>query len=214
MTEESIARRTLRKARFFAEQAEQSKVGQREAFETQLEAAIVFGRSVTFHIQKEFAHEEGFEDWYSLHQNKLKNDSVATFFHERRNFILKQGPVNIHKIIIAEIHETVNVSCTVEAKVIRGQPWYRRSISALWSDFKMPFVGWINRRRQRRELERTRAKTSQEPESKVTDEYFFLDQEWPKRPALELLNEWLDKLEIIVNDAERKFAAGSRGFDR
>jgi len=31
---------------------------------------------------------------------------------------------------------------------------------------------------------------------------------------LELLNEWLDKLEIIVNDAERKFAADSRAFDR
>ena len=214
MTEESIARRTLRKAKYFAEQAEQSKVGQREAFETQLEAAIVFGRSVTFHIQKEFVHEEGFEDWYSSNQNKLNNDSVAKFFLERRNFILKQGPVNIHKIIIAEIHVTANVSCTVEAKVIRGKPWYRRSIRTLWSDFKMPFVGWINRRRQRRELERTRAKASQEPESKVTHEYFFLDQEWSKRPAVELLNEWLDKLETIVNDAERKFAADSRAFDR
>lgn len=211
MTEESIARRTLRKARFFAEQAEQSKVGQREAFEAYLEAAIVFGRSVTFHIQKEFTCKEGFDDWYSSHQNKLTNDSVAKFFLERRNFILKQGPVNIHKIIIAEFHDTLNVSCTVEAKVIRGQPWYRRSIRFLWSDFKMPFVGWINRRRQRRQLERTRAKASQEPESKLTDEYFFLDQEWPKRPALELLNEWLDKLEIIVNDAERKFCSGFEG---
>ena len=67
MTEESIARRTLRKARFFAGQAEQSKTGQREAFETYLEAAIVFGRSVTYHIQKEFKHENGFDDWYANH---------------------------------------------------------------------------------------------------------------------------------------------------
>ena len=42
----------------------------------------------------------------------------------------------------------------------------------------------------------------------------LLDQEGPKRPALELLNEWLDKLEMIVNDAERKFAVDSMGFDR
>jgi hypothetical protein len=205
MTEESTAQQTLRKARFFAIQAEQSKVGHREAFETYLEAAIVFGRSITFHIQKEFVHKEGFVNWYSDHQNKLKNDPVAKFFLEKRNFILKQGPVGIHKIITADFHEILTFSCTVNAKVIRGQPWYRRSIKILWSDFKSPFVGWYNRRHQRRVLEKARAKSRQEAKNRITEDYFFVDEGWSNRPVMPLLHEWLDTLEKIVNDAERVF---------
>jgi hypothetical protein len=135
----------------------------------------------------------------------LKSDSVAKFFLEKRNFILKQGPVVIHKIIIADIHETLIFSCTADVKVIRGRPWYRRSIKILWSDFKTPFIAWKNRTRQRRQLERARAKARQEAKARVTEDLFFVDQGWSDRPALKLLNEWLDTLETIVTDAERTF---------
>jgi hypothetical protein len=206
MPEPSIARQTLAKARLFGQQAEHSELECRDAFQANLEAAIVFGRSVTFHVQKEFAHQEDFVTSYTLYQHTLKNDPLAQFFLESRNFILKQGPAGVKRVIGAEMHDTINIACTVDVKVIRGQPWYRRKPSILWSDLKTPLVLWINRTRQRWKRKRTRDMPRQEAVSTITEEYFFMDEKWANRPALELLHTWLNKLEIIVTDAEQRFS--------
>ena len=206
MAEPNIARQTLGKARLFAQQAQHSKLENREAFQANLEAAIVFGRSITFHIQKEFAHQKDFDAWYANHQSTLKNDLLSQFFLQSRNFILKQGPAGVKRVIAVEMHESINVSCTVDVKVIRGQPWYRRKPSILWSDFKTPLVLWINRMRQRWRRKRTRVAPRQDAETRITEDFFFMDEKWGDRPALELLHEWLNKLEIIVRDAEQTYA--------
>ena len=58
------------------------------------------------------------------------------------------------------------------------------------------------------------AAATQESESKVTEDLYFLDEDWPKRPPQEVLDDWLAKLEIIVDDAERHFAVKSSQADR
>ena len=50
------------------------------AFKNNLEAAIVFGRTVTFHLQAEFSHIQGFGPWYSEQRNFMEQDPLFTFF--------------------------------------------------------------------------------------------------------------------------------------
>ena len=89
----SDTREVLEKAIFFLELARHSARQERKHFERFVEAAIVFGRSVTFHLQKEFAQHPDFSSWYAGQQELLRNDDLCRFFVERRNFILKEGPL-------------------------------------------------------------------------------------------------------------------------
>lgn len=94
----SIARRTLTKARFFVDQVERCGTDDQTAFETYIEAAIVFGRSVTFHIKSEYSHRPGFDTWYSPHETAMRSDPLFDFFLNTRNFVLHEGPVEFHKV--------------------------------------------------------------------------------------------------------------------
>jgi hypothetical protein len=53
----------------------------------QLEAAIVFGRGVTFHLQKEYRRRPAFECWYCDQQSIMEADPIFKFFRDTRNFI-------------------------------------------------------------------------------------------------------------------------------
>ena len=60
----STARATLDTARFFCDAAGRA-ADDVEAFRRYLQAAIVFARSVTFHLQKEYSDSAGFKDsWW------------------------------------------------------------------------------------------------------------------------------------------------------
>lgn len=54
MPEPSTGRRTLQKARFFLRRAQGTDIADREALVSYLESAIVFGRSVAPHLEREF----------------------------------------------------------------------------------------------------------------------------------------------------------------
>lgn len=207
MTKHSIARKTLAQARFFVEQAELSGVADRKAFEAYLEAAIVLGRSVTFHIQKEYGDKLGFKSWYSTLQTTMKADPVFSFFRDRRNFILKQGPAGIYRVVSLSAQAAAVASVgTLEVRVIRAKPWYRRGLKILWEDFRAAVVRPIHKWRQRRELARRRARAQS---VEVTDDNFYFDEPaWRDRPAVELLREYLDKLGTIVDEVETRFQGG------
>ena len=175
MTRPSTARTTLTKARFFLAQAEQVGPSQREAFEAYLEAAIVFGRSVTFHIQKEYAHRPEFRPWYSHCQEMMGSDRMFGFFQGTRNFILKEGP--------AETRQVTTLSASLSACVVAGEPSAPPTVPP---DVKI---------------------VPEDPDSRVTRTYnlHFDDPAWIDKPALEQLRKYLDKLEIIVNEAEAQY---------
>jgi len=48
-------------------------------------------RNVTFVLQKELAHNDGFSDWYSRKQDEMKKDESLRWLVNARNHIVKQG---------------------------------------------------------------------------------------------------------------------------
>ena len=130
----SIAETTLLKARFFVEQASGTQPHDRVRLTNYLEAAIIFTRSVTLHLQKQFAGIPGFEEWYAKQQHQLRADPLSQFLLAQRNYVLKEGPVSVKRIIQLHLTESVHVSESVSVKVVSGKPWYKRSPRILGED--------------------------------------------------------------------------------
>lgn len=92
-------RHAIYRARFFLERAEECNVDEREAFEANLEAAIVFGRTALLRLKSQYGKGPGkHPDWGTWWKRLLKDQSVV-FFQEERNFILKEGPAKLNQII-------------------------------------------------------------------------------------------------------------------
>ena len=103
----SKAASTLAKARFFIDCAEETSSRDRHAFCHFLEAAIVFARSVTFHLQKELRHCDDFDSWYTPWQDRLRADLLSSFLMEQRNYVLKEGALGVNKHVAVELSATV-----------------------------------------------------------------------------------------------------------
>ena len=134
----SVARRTLERAEFFLERAAQSGIDDRTVFRHYFEAAIVFGRSVTFHIQSEFAHRPDFSTWYQVQQDAMRANPLSRFFLDQRNFVLKVGQLALSKHVSVEINGIVRLSSSLTVVVVRGQPWYRRPLRIILADLTYP----------------------------------------------------------------------------
>lgn len=209
MLKSSIARKPLKRARFFAEIASLCGISRREAFENYLAASIVFGQSVFDYLRKEYARKPGFEDWWCVQK---KSDSLFQFFDQKRNFVLHQGLVRTPVIIYESLHIAASTSTTGRFSVKRNTRWYKRGINIILQDcyavvlepilklhyrFKTFLMGI--RYKWKKWTERPMIK-----KAGIRDVYFE-DSSWNERPALELLTEYLDKLEELINKTEAKF---------
>jgi hypothetical protein len=201
----STARHTLERARFFLAEARNTRIDDQERLLHFFEAAIVFGRSVTFHLQSQHAHEAGFDAWYGQQQVELMKDSLARFFLEKRNYVLKVGQLAVGKHVDVHIQSTVHLTASVSAVVVRGKPWYRRSPRILIADVLYPLRQSLHSWRDRRRIAaRARARESNGRVT-VTESLRFADEAWQDRSALDLFHEYLDRLEPFVADAEKRF---------
>jgi hypothetical protein len=202
----STASLTLDKARLFLEQARRADRNDRYTVSTNLEGAIVFCRSVTFHLQSQFAHAPGFDAWYAQQQNILRGQRLSRFLLEQRNYVLKIGPAIVNRIIGVSITESVMMRDELTIKVVRGQPWYRRSPKILLEDLAYPLRQHIRLWRERRRW-RAAAKTKAAESAAIitTDELHFADTEWKEIPAIELIEQQLAILANIVAEAEARF---------
>jgi len=206
MGEKCNSRIKLDQARLFISQASQAKPDQRDILTTNLEAGIVFARSVTFCLQKDFHDKPGFDAWYSSKQDLMRQEPLFKLFLEKRNYVLKQGSAGIHKVINLEAAETITLSEFARIRVIRGRPWYQRTLKILWEDFRAsirePIREWMWKRKMRRKPKRKRPPSS----VKISEGYYFDDPAWENREIFDLLREYLDKLEQIVAEAEKTFS--------
>jgi len=206
MSEKCNARIKLEQARCFISQASQAKPEEREKLVNNLEAAIVLARSVTFCLQKDFHDKPGFDTWYSAKQAIMRQDPLFSLFVDKRNYVLKEGSAGIRKTVNVEISLTSGVSDFVTCKVIRGRPWYRRSLKILWKDFRAsirePIREWMWKREMRRKAKRKKPAST----VKVSEGFYFDDPDWGKREIFDLFREYLDKLEQIVAEAEKTFS--------
>ena len=208
----STARSTIAKARFFLDCADEAGENERASFCNHLEAAIVFARSVTFHLQKEFANQPEFANWYAEHQKSLAQNRLARFLLEQRNYLLKEGPIATHRLIQMTVTASVHVSCSATITVIRGAPWYRRPLRILWEDATYPLKETLRRFREERRQARARKLIERNsPLDTTRDHIYFSHDEWKSEPAIELVRRLLSELEVIVRRAELKFIVADAG---
>lgn len=66
-----------------------------EQFRWNLNAFLQALRNVTFVLQKQLAHTEGFGTWWSGKQAELRGDELLRAFVEGRNLVVKQGNLEI-----------------------------------------------------------------------------------------------------------------------
>jgi hypothetical protein len=204
MTTKSSARSKLEKARFFATHASEAAVAQEyDAFESYIEAAIVFARSVTFCLQADYRHKPSFDGWYLKKQERMKNDSLFDFFRNERTNILKVRSVKVQKTVTITAYAETSSSFTI--KVHRNQPWYRRSPRILWKDFSRSTID-AARNKLCKWKTKLRSQPKKRSETISSIEFFFEEPRWKDRPALDLLLQYLDKLELVVMEAEAQFA--------
>jgi len=209
MSEESIAHKTLTRARFFVDQAEKCDTSHREEFEHFVYAAIVFARSITNYIQKEYKHSAGFDVWYSQKREEMRSDPLLKFFYKARTSILKKRLLGIGRSVILKIQSVFSRTLVgeVDFKVTRHKLWYRRKPKILWEDIQATIIGPIRKWYRKRRSEQKRPQVQEEPVIESIDYFFFDDPAWKDKPAVDLLRECLDKLEIIVDEADKRFGS-------
>jgi hypothetical protein len=199
-----IARETLNRSRFFIEKAAEVRFDDRQSFVYFLEASIVFARSVTFHLQKELKGYDGFNEWYSRQQKRLRECEVCKFFVNKRNYILKEGPVDISALHSVNFSATALASSRMCVKVIRGQPWYKRSPRIWWEDIRAPILSRIQQWQRQKKLKRQQ-RILERPKASAQSVIRFDDEPWNSRSATDVVAEYLDQLERVVSDAESRF---------
>lgn len=87
-----IVEQKVEESAYFLEQLEDSlNRGMAIDSEFLLSAFVSSTRSITFTIQASISDIEGFDAWYSGHQNRLKKNKLAKYFLEARNLSQKVG---------------------------------------------------------------------------------------------------------------------------
>lgn len=62
-------------------------------FTSHLNNIIQALRNVTFVLQKESAHTNGFKEWYTKHQDEMKEDESLRWLVDARNYVVKEGDI-------------------------------------------------------------------------------------------------------------------------
>jgi len=186
------ARATLERAKFFLGRAWVHGIEQPEVAEHYLNAAIVFGRSVTFHLQAEFSHRPDFDYWYAWQENILRQP-LPKFFNAARTLIVHKRTIDTRQRkrtsrIVGELPQSVIVLPAANA------PWYRHA----WAKAMQP----IYRLQQRWFFFQARRRAKRLPIEVTHIDLYFQDAEFCDTPAPELVRRYLKTLEAVVKSAE------------
>ena len=178
----------------FARRGERDFLDARDRRPDGLHVAVTCGRSVTFVLQTLTRHAEGFDDWYQGVQDRLKADPVARWFVELRNRMEKEGTtgpsvteVHIQALNVDELHNLIPLEAT---GTFIGDRFGRSGWTQILPDG-------------------TEETTYVTLPPSVGNTMLQLDDAPDGRPLEELLPEWLDALEVIVDEATHRFAPGS-----
>src|SRR5262249_20840391 len=103
-------------------------------FAHNINAAIVFGRSVTWHIQKDYKHRAGFDEWYEQEQQALRKNPLCRFFHEARTTISKVRLTAARRRFSLSLEGGVYLTEWLDAELFNVRPWYRRTLREHWQE--------------------------------------------------------------------------------
>ena len=110
------AKEKLEAARYFLEQMTKS-LQDRKRFIYNLDAFLSISRSVTFVLQSEFSSNYKFQEWYTVKQEKMRNDSLMTFFKDMRNITVKEGTPQTKAEAYISLKAGFNIKDSVSIKL-------------------------------------------------------------------------------------------------
>jgi len=203
----STADRTLERARIFFRLSRSLINENREASAALLEAAIIYGRGVLFHLLREFRGQPGYEDWRKDFLKELRDDDICEFFRDTRNYAAHEEPVRMGRALFLVVNEmvmTVDVQATLTVK--RGRPWYRRPPRILLEDLLLPFKKHLLPMLRRKLVKPAPPRAIEMQPSRAHAEWRFEHESWGSSDAADLVGGYLDFLEPKVRDAERRFS--------
>ncbi len=223
----SLARTGLAEARYFLKQARENQAeygrGDPVPFVANLKASIVWGRTVTFLLQKEFNSRPDWLEWYEPHQQRMAASQLHRFILDARNMVLKEGPVELGRTLTVSIESALAafVSVGAEVKIIRGQPWFKRSPKILWQDAReatlRPYRRWKSQLDERRRIEAKRKAAREQAEAEQASRppppppvVHFAHEAFRDRAAVDVVAEYLEDMERLVVEAEARFGADPR----
>jgi hypothetical protein len=207
----SAGRRTLERARFFLERAEESDANtERAALENFIAATVVFGRSVTFHLQADYNHHDGFDEWWAERREEMRADPEMKALVELRNIELKVGPAGVRRVVNLELTSTaMAISDVLVSGVTRAAPMRQRPLKSLLEDARRFVLDPLAKARRliavARHQRRSSAATTTGDARITDDKLFFSDPAFASRHAFDVLRDYLGKLGTIVAATEEKF---------
>jgi len=110
-------RNKMQEARYFLEKMEESYDD--PTFTYNFNAFVSAARSITYYMQKQYAHQEGFSLWYNQKQEKMKKDKELKYLNQARVGALKTEPIN--KGATREIKFAVDVILSKEYELSTEQ---------------------------------------------------------------------------------------------
>jgi hypothetical protein len=208
----SETRAVLEKARYFLAQAEATEPaahnsGDEMPFAANIEAAVVFGRSVTFHLQKEFSDRNNFANWYAQVQARLRANAQFHYLVSARNFILKEGPTPIRRAVQTTLSFAIGVFATTKTTVAPEQSWYQRSTRMLYDRIRVTLLEPVRRWKLKRRV--MRENKAAQVQQTVRFCFYFVDPAVAQVPAVQVVRDYLDELGMIVAEAETLFLAAN-----
>jgi len=212
-------RNPLTRARFFLAQAEALPGTEREAFDNYVQAAIVFGQSVYEYLASPPGADAAYRNWFRAKSITMEANPVLAYFRKSRNLLVHRRHVQVQRRIFGTASEMLpSLSMYAEGRVTRSEPWYRRSLRILGHDAKATVMRPVHRlrhhlaeaaKRRRRVLrqavEAWRTRWRNRKIVPTVREFYLDDPEGLDRPAVDLVRTYLDRLEVIVGEAEARF---------
>lgn len=152
-------------------------------FRWNLEAFIVFARSITSLIQKKYNKLNNFEEWYTEKQEEMKKNEVFLFFKKKRDFIIHQKSIDGKEI-------------KKEIKIIGYSPH---------------IPGIKPRLKVTKESDKLKAKVCNPNTGQEIDDsfsminYMYSFKKYPKKQVKDIASEYLQYLEALTEEAKNKF---------
>mgnify|MGYP001313222042 CR=1 FL=1 len=102
-------------------------------FTSHLNNIIQALRNVTFVLQKELAHTDGFNEWYQKQQKELKEDESLRWLVDARNYVVKEGDLkkcSYTKVRFKDHYERELFAAKLDPEIPMGfiADWFRQKV--------------------------------------------------------------------------------------
>jgi hypothetical protein len=156
------------------------------AFIANLDAFVTDARSVTFIMQTEFDSINGFNEWYKVKQEEMKNDSDFDFFNRLRVDTTHVRPFNSSSKYTTSFPEGMTVSAGKAVQIPLGKVNDKGNLAI---DNESPIT--IN------------GESAPNINRSTTRRYLFTDR--PNDDAITLCESYFQKLKELVTECHDKF---------